>query len=960
MMRPSLHPWSVLAAVLLVALPLVACQRQASPRESNRSGLSAATLARLDPQPPVLPGPTQYRPLPEVRPSTGASRPVTVGPLAASTARVHLSLLVIGATEDPAVAAWEALLGQAGVPYDVLIATEEELTVSRLVSGATGRYQGILLATNSLAYDTGGGTYASAFTDAEWQLLFEYERAFGVRQVSLYTFPGAVPESYGIELAVEGGAAPAGYYVEPTTEGLLVFDDLVAGARIPVEFAWVYRSRLTAGSTAQPLLVDPDGHVLAVSSVAPDGRERVALTFDQAAYGGVPLLHTQLLGPSLIRWVTRGIHFGERRLHLAIDIDDWFIPTGLWDVTVGGFSDEEFELSANDAHSFALQQDDLRSRFPGVAGAFTWTMAFNGEGAITGAAPNCAPNAPGNTLSGMTHCVSDDFYWVNHTYSHAYMDRNPPYADIAYPAILAEVQQNDAVAATFGFGSNYAARSLVTGDISGLGWHAPQGPDSGPKVDFGLLASNPDLLAAAHDLGRRYIASNMSVRSHEPTCHACGIVHPLDGRILLVPRWPTNVFAPVTTPEAAVQAYNLIYGPGGTNPYFPADLSYAEYLGIETDIALAHVLSGSPYPHYFHVANMFEYEPGRSLLSDWAERLFEKYSAYRDLPLRSPLWDELGDYVDDRTSFAATGAFGVWDREAGTIAITSPNAGTVFLTGASLAGGDDAIYGGQLISRRVFSAGQTLVVGAPTVVPPTAPTTATLSVTIEGDGSVTGVAADYAFFETATITAVPAVGSRFATWGGDLSGSENPVSIAMTESRNVIATFVAKTAQQITFEALPGRLVTDGPFTVAASASSGLPVSYAASGVCGVVGSTVTLSGAVGTCTITASQAGDEVYLPASDVPRSFAVAPLPGVAHTLTVGVGGSGLGWVVSSPSGIACSGTCSATFEAGAVVTLVPIAVFSSTFTGWSGACAGTGGCALVVDHDLRIDATFSGSP
>jgi hypothetical protein len=949
------------AVLVTLAVLLAACQVQMPPTESGRGGsLAPTTVEALNPQPPLLPGPSDYRPLPDVRPFGGAVVPIEIGPLAASTVRVGMSLLVIGATaDDPALAAWEALLGQFGIPHEVLVAAEEELTVSRLVVGGdTGRFQGVLLATNNLAYDAGGGSFESAFSDAEWQLLFEYQRAFGVRQVSLYTFPGATPEAFGIELAEPGSGAPEGYFAEMTPAGADVFTDLVAGAQIPIRLAWVYRSRLTPDSTAVPLLIDASGNVLAVSSVASDGRERLALTFDQAAYGGVPLLHTQLLGPGLLRWVTRGLYLGERRLHLAADIDDWFIPTGLWDVDLAGFSDEEFVLSARDAASFAGQQQALRAAFPGIADDFTWTMAYNGEGADLGALENCDPDAPGATLSNMTHCVADDFFWVNHTWSHAYMDRNLPYYDIAYPAIIQEIQDNDVVAVTFGFGDNFAPRSLVTGDISGLGWHAPLGPDTGPKVDFGLEASNPDLLAAAADLGRSYIASNMSTPSHEPDCASCGIVHPLDGRILLVPRWPTNVFAPVSTPEAAVQAYNLIYGPDGTNPFFSEDLTYAEYLDFETDIALSHVLSGSPFPHYFHVANLFEYAPNRSLLTDWADRLLEKYVGYGDLPLLSPLWDGIGDYLADRTSFASAGVSGVWDRALGTLTVTAANGGTAFLTGASFPAGDDVTYGGETISRRTFAPGESVVVGAPIVDPEVPPSTTTLSVTVVGEGSVTGVADDYAFFETATITAVPETGWRFDQWSGDATGSVNPVSIAMTVDRSVIATFVALTAQTIAFDPLPNRLVTDPPFAVDAAASSGLPVSLEATGVCSLSGTTVTLTGEVGTCSIRASQAGNELFLAAPDVVRTFTVAALP--FHTLTVDVRGLGLGLVVSSPSGIQCTDLCAADFEQGTTVTLVAVPVYGSEFSGWSGACSGDGGCALVIQGDAGVDATFSLTP
>jgi len=84
----------------------------------------------------------------------------------------------------------------------------------------------------------------------------------------------------------------------------------------------------------------------------------------------------------------------------------------------------------------------------------------------------------------------------------------------------------------------------------------------------------------------------------------------------------------------------------------------------------------------------------------------------------------------------------------------------------------------------------------------------------------------------------------------------------------------ALTAQSITFATLANKTFGIAPFTVSATASSGLPVSFLSltTPVCTVNGSTVTIV-AAGTCTIRASQAGDAIYDPAPNVDRSFTVA---------------------------------------------------------------------------------------
>ena len=92
---------------------------------------------------------------------------------------------------------------------------------------------------------------------------------------------------------------------------------------------------------------------------------------------------------------------------------------------------------------------------------------------------------------------------------------------------------------------------------------------------------------------------------------------------------------------------------------------------------------------------------------------------------------------------------------------------------------------------------------------------------------------------------------------------------ATSVTRNVAA---AKASQSISFDALAGKTFGDADFGVSASASSGLAVSFAASGDCSISGSTVHV-GAAGSCTITASQDGNGNYNAAPDVPRSFTIA---------------------------------------------------------------------------------------
>jgi hypothetical protein len=78
---------------------------------------------------------------------------------------------------------------------------------------------------------------------------------------------------------------------------------------------------------------------------------------------------------------------------------------------------------------------------------------------------------------------------------------------------------------------------------------------------------------------------------------------------------------------------------------------------------------------------------------------------------------------------------------------------------------------------------------------------------------------------------------------------------------------------------------------------------------------------------------------------------------YTLTVAKSGTGSGTVTSNPSGINCGLDCSEAYNQGTTVILTATASSGSTFTGWSGACSGTGTCSVTMNSDKTVTATFN---
>jgi hypothetical protein len=89
---------------------------------------------------------------------------------------------------------------------------------------------------------------------------------------------------------------------------------------------------------------------------------------------------------------------------------------------------------------------------------------------------------------------------------------------------------------------------------------------------------------------------------------------------------------------------------------------------------------------------------------------------------------------------------------------------------------------------------------------------------------------------------------------------------------------------------------------------------------------------------------------------EACAIAPIP-ASYTLTVSTAGSGT--VASSPGGISCGSTCGATYPNGTSIALSATPAAGSTFSGWSGACAGTGTCTLILASNQTVTANFTSS-
>ncbi|MCC7265032.1 MAG: hypothetical protein IT369_21200, partial [Candidatus Latescibacteria bacterium] len=206
--------------------------------------------------------------------------------------------------------------------------------------------------------------------------------------------------------------------------------------------------------------------------------------------------------------------------------------------------------------------------------------------------------------------------------------------------------------------------------------------------------------------------------------------------------------------------------------------------------------------------------------------------------------------------------------------VTLTGVGTVTVTASQAGTGSYLPASNMSQSFTVAKASQTITFGvlpnrafgsAPFALSATASSGLAVSFAVTGPATISG--------NTVTLTGVGTV-----TVTASQVGNVNYLAAA-----NVPQTFaVSQASQTITFGTLVNKTVGDAPFAVSATASSGLPVSFAVqSGPATISGNTVTLTG-VGAVTVVASQAGSVSYLAAADVPQTFAVNK---TSQTITFG---------------------------------------------------------------------------
>ncbi|MEV7391385.1 hypothetical protein [Streptomyces sp. NPDC091215] len=529
------------------------------------------------------------------------------------TPRIDLRVLLVS-DGGPSTDAIAAELTDTGTPFteiDLAQSGRQVIDADFLADSVDGRarakFQAVVLPDDN----------PFAAGSSEMAALTAYEQTYSIPQVDAYTY--ARPQA-GLQVPTDGGysgsidgiqadvtdagkAGPFGYL-----SGTVPFEDNDPS----VNESYAYLSQPVTGADFTPYVeatipgTSTKGSL--VGEYRHDGRRELVVTFVYNQYQE----QFRLLARGIVEWMTGGVHLGASRNYFSVHVDDVFAADDRWNSELN-CTPGDVDCTDSDATADPIRMTpddvDYAASWEQSKG-FTFDLAFNGVGSVDQRDDDNGVDL----LSDKLVADKNDFRWINHTYTHAFLgcvqnttvvpwvcETNADGSTqwVSQDTISDEIATNRAWAETNGL--PLESDELITGEHSGLRV-LPQQPDDNPNLAPALAAN-----------GIGWLGSDNSRESAQRQV----------GAAETVPRYPMNVFYNVAKAAEEVDEYNWLYtsrAQGGSglcedNPATTTCLSapldtgtgYAGYIvPLETRIALGHVLSDDPRPHYIHQSNLTE------------------------------------------------------------------------------------------------------------------------------------------------------------------------------------------------------------------------------------------------------------------------------------------------------------------------------------------------------------------
>ncbi len=544
-------------------------------------------------------GPPTVKITPPPTPDKGAP---TVGPHGG----VNLNVLVV-TDGSSAVEAVKQQLTAEGLPSTVInLQQSGRQTINRgflarTLSDGTmgGNFDGIVLP----------GTTFSGLSGRETAALAWYERKFGVRQVDAYSPP----------MANLGMASP------PVYSGPLSGAGSVTGAGVKAGFGYLKQGFPFSGGADDAAGIAPFGYLanpmpgggatplVTMSIPYSSGRGTLVWQYDN---GGRQILGTgfgysygqaqfHYLAHGIVDWVTNGVNLGSWGNYLDIAYDDMFLGDAQWSpkghCTPG---DSVCPKGTPMTPTIRMQPDD-------VTYAVQWEKQHNFkiEFLYNGGASQRFAKKGVDSLLVATKPVAKSFYWVNHTWTHAYFGCTQNFKVVPWQC----VQSNGKIqwAASVGLVYSQTNKNFIWAKQEGIPAEPntlASGEYSGLRIFPQQPVDNPNMLQAMADDHIKWIVLDASRDAN---------MRPV-GPALGVPRHPIDVGYDVDSIDNEVNEfnwYNDSKADGGsglcensktTMCRKPLDNSgwLSTIVPGQVQIVYSAVLNNDPRPFFMHQSNL--------------------------------------------------------------------------------------------------------------------------------------------------------------------------------------------------------------------------------------------------------------------------------------------------------------------------------------------------------------------
>jgi len=299
----------------------------------------------------------------------------------ASALTVNSTILILAPTSDveaptSATSGFDAY----GIPYQLLQIPSAGAPLPTLNSSTTaGNYGGILILSD-VSYDY-NGNYQSAITTAQYNTLYAYQLAFGVRMVRLDAYPDdtsgtqAVAASDGSEGCCSDGVEQLFSFTNATG---FPTAKLKTGATVSTQSLWHYPAKITDSKTTWQIAQFAAGGNYASKSTAAvinnfAGRQQMVFFINWATDWS---LASNFIQHAYIHWLTRGLFVGARKVYLGTQIDDVHLTTALYSP-----SGATYRITPSDLAPYASWQASVNSRLP-PGSNYIVELGHNGNGDI--------------------------------------------------------------------------------------------------------------------------------------------------------------------------------------------------------------------------------------------------------------------------------------------------------------------------------------------------------------------------------------------------------------------------------------------------------------------------------------------------------------------------------------------------------------------------------------------------